>query len=143
MYIEESVEIAAPPERVWAVMSDVDRWPEWTESVDTAQRGEAGPLVVGSTATLKQPKLAKSRWVVTDAAPDRGFVWVSKSPGVTSVGGHRLEALPDGGTRVTLTLEQRGFLAPLVGLIGKKLIPRYMGFEAAGLRARSESSAPA
>ena len=140
---ETSIDIAAPPERVWTVMSDIDRWPEWTESVDTAQRGEPGPLVVGSTATIKQPKLASSKWVVTEADPATGFVWQSKSFGVTTTGGHHIEALADGGTRARLTLAMSGPLAPVVQLIGKKLIPRYMGFEAAGLKARSESPAEA
>jgi uncharacterized membrane protein len=140
---EVSIEIAAPPARVWAVMSDIDRWPEWTESVDTAQRGEPGPLVVGSTATIKQPKLARSKWVVTEADPASGFVWQSKSMGVTTTGGHLIEATADGGTRARLTLDMTGLLAPVVQLIGRSLIPRYIGFEAAGLKARSESPDPA
>ena len=32
IHIERTVNINAPPERVWAVMMDVERWPEWTES---------------------------------------------------------------------------------------------------------------
>ncbi|MEE3920230.1 SRPBCC family protein [Micromonospora sp. BRA006-A] len=42
MRFAESVEIAAGVERVWAVQSDVERWPEWTPSVTVARR--LGPV---------------------------------------------------------------------------------------------------
>jgi uncharacterized protein YndB with AHSA1/START domain len=136
----KTITIAAPPARVWEILVDIDRWPEWTDSVASASRGEAGPLQVGSTATVKQPKLPKSRWVVTEVEPERSFTWVSKAPGVTSTGYHQLEPTADGGTTVTLTLEQSGPLAKIIGALGSRLIDKYVGYEAAGLKARAEGS---
>jgi uncharacterized protein YndB with AHSA1/START domain len=140
MKFETTVTIDAAPAKVWAVLVDVERWPTWTKSVQTAVRGEPGPLQVGSTATVKQPKLATSHWVVTEVEPQRNFTWVSKAPGVTSVGSHRVDPTPAGGCVVTLTLEQSGPLAAIVGFVGGPLIRRYVGFEAAGLKARAEAA---
>ena len=35
MRFERSVEIAVPAEQAYAVYADVERWPEWTASVET------------------------------------------------------------------------------------------------------------
>ena len=55
MLNEDSVEIAAPPQLVWDVFSDVERWSEWTDSV-TSLTGLDGPaLAVGKRFAIKQP----------------------------------------------------------------------------------------
>lgn len=53
-----AVEIQKPADHVWAVMLDVERWPEWTPSVTSIQRLESSPFAVGSRALIRQPKLA-------------------------------------------------------------------------------------
>jgi uncharacterized membrane protein len=135
----QTITIDAPPARVWAVLTDIERWPSWNRSVDSASRGEAGPLQLGSTATVKQPKLAKSKWVVTELEPERNFTWVSKATGVTSTGFHGIEPTADGRSEVTLTLDQTGPLAKIIGVLAGRLIDRYVGWEAAGLKAAAEA----
>lgn len=138
MRFEDVTEIAADAERVWAVLIDVQRWPEWTTSVSRAERGEQGPFAVGATARLTQPKLRPAVWRVTELAAQREFVWVSETPGVRTTAEHRLLPLPDGRTRVELAMSQSGPLAGLIGWLYGGLLRRYLRLEAEGLKRRSE-----
>lgn len=138
MRFETDTEIAADVEQVWAVLVDVPRWPEWTDSVTRAERGEPGPLVVGATARLNQPKLRPALWRVTELTDRRAFVWVTESPGVRTTGEHRLLPLPDGRTRLELAIDQSGPLAGLIGRLYGGLLRRYVRMEADGLRRRCE-----
>jgi uncharacterized protein YndB with AHSA1/START domain len=45
-----TVNIDAPPEQVFAVLCDVERWPEWTPTVSAAQRLDRGPFKLGRSA---------------------------------------------------------------------------------------------
>ena len=138
MQVETSVEIDAPPERVWGVMSNVERWPEWTASVERAERLDDGPLQVGSRARLKQPKFPPVVWEVTDLEPGRSFSWTARNVGLTSVGHHRVIPRADGGVTVRLGLHQAGTLSPLLALFTAKLTRRYVETEAQGLKHRCE-----
>ena len=135
---ETTIDIAAPPARVWAVMSDIERWHEWTASITRVERLDDGPIDVGSRARVKQPKLAGSVFEVTAVAPERGFDWVTKSPGLQGLGRHLIEPRGD-GSRVTLAVTFSGPLAGLVAMFFGGLTDRYIRMEAEGLKRRTES----
>ncbi|MER5337672.1 SRPBCC family protein [Micromonospora sp. NPDC002717] len=138
MRFEAGTEVAAEPGRVWAVLVDVERWPEWTPSVRRARRGEPGPLAVGATVRLEQPKLRPAVWRVTELTEGHSFAWVSRSPGVRTLAEHRVLPLADGRSRVELVLAQSGPLAGPVGWLYGDLTRRYLRMEADGLRRRCE-----
>ena len=132
-----SVDIAAAPARVWEVMLDVERWHEWTASVAGIRMLDKGPLTVGTRAMVRQPKFPPALWRVTAIDPGKGFEWVSPGPGFQAVGRHEVVVSP-GGSRATLSLELTGPLGGIFGTITGGITQRYIGYEAAGLRARSE-----
>jgi hypothetical protein len=138
MRFEAGTEVAAEAARVWTVLVDVERWPEWTPSVRRAWRGEPGPLAVGATARLEQPKLRPAVWRVTELTEERSFSWVSRGPGVRTVAEHRVLPLPGGRSRVELVVAQSGPLAGLIGWLYGDLTRRYLRMEADGLRRRCE-----
>jgi hypothetical protein len=134
-----TVDIAAPPERVWEVMADVERWSEWTDTVTWVRRLDDGPLRPGSRAKINQPKLPETDYVVTELEPGRSFTWVSTAPGALTTARHSVEPLPGGGSRVRLSVEQGGLLGSLVGRVYRGLTERYLAMESAGLKAHCES----
>ncbi|MGS2614463.1 SRPBCC family protein [Micromonospora sp. LZ34] len=138
MRFTAGTEVAAEAGLVWAVLVDVERWPEWTASVRRARRLEPGPLAVGATVRLEQPKLRPAVWRVTELTEGLSFTWVSTAPGVRSRAEHRLVPLPGGRTGLELTVQQSGPLAWPVGWLYGDLTRRYLRLEADGLRRRCE-----
>jgi len=132
-----TVDINAAPAAVLAVMSDVERWPEWTASVTSVTRLDSGPFVVGSRARIRQPKLPPALWTVSAMEPGRSFTWISKGPGILVTAHHSIE-LREGGSRVTLSIRYRGLLAKLLVWMTRDINERYLAMEAKGLKARCE-----
>jgi uncharacterized membrane protein len=139
MHFEKTIEIDAPQQRVWDVLSDLEAWPRRIETVDVVELLTPAPITKSSQVRLKQPKLPEGTWDITVWDAPSCFEWTQKTGGITSVAGHRVEALGEGRARLTLTLDMRGFLIP-VALFYKGLTNRYMNLEAEGMKRAAEMS---
>ena len=140
MALERKVHINAAPDAVWRVLADVERWPEWTPSVKAIRRLDPGDFGPGSRAEIDLRGVRKATWQVTAFEPGRSFIWEAPfGPGLVVEGGHTVEPSA-AGSDVTLWIDTRGalgvLLRPLVGAMSRANVER----EAAGLKARCESS---
>lgn len=141
MQASVTVDIDAAPERVWAVMTNVEAWPQWTASVTEAKRLDTGRFDVGSRVRIKQPKLPPAVWTLDEVVSGESFTWVTGLPGFRSIAQHRVERTPT-GSRVTLAIEQRGVIGEIFARLTAGLTERYLNLEAAGLKRRSEEPRP-
>jgi uncharacterized membrane protein len=139
MHFERSIDIDARPQCVWEVLSDFEAWPQRIETVDAVELLTPAPVGEGSRVRLKQPKLPEGTWEVTVWDAPSYFEFRQKSGGITNVAGHRVEALEEGRSRLTLTLDMRGLLVP-VARFYKGLTNRYMTVEAQGVKRAAESA---
>jgi uncharacterized membrane protein len=138
MNSQSSIEINAPASEVWAVFADVEHWPEWTASVDRVTALDGAAVEVGKRFEIKQPRLPRLVWEVTDVVPGSGWTWRQQSPGATSLAIHEVVATAAEQTLVRQSIEQRGPLGVVNGLLMRPLIRRYLRLEAEGLKARVE-----
>ena len=141
MNYELSIAIKAPPEHVWTVLSDVERWPEWTASVTRVTYTAGERLAVDNRVRIKQPGLPALQWEVTEVTPLQSFTWQARSGGVVTRATHQLRPGRAGGVTVRLGLQQSGPLAGLIGLLTARRTRRYVRMEAEGLKRRCEATA--
>ena len=105
-----------PPERIWALMQDYDRWCEYAPmviAVEVLHAGDAAGNGLLRRVIYKLPfgRRGSALELVTDVEPARGYTYtmLSRSPGSDQTGRLRLEPLGDGSTR--LHFEERYHLA--------------------------------
>jgi len=138
MITESGVEIDAPAPLVWDVFSDVERWPEWTASVSELLALDGPGLALGKRFQIRQPKLPKLVWEVTDVVPGVSWTWVQRSPGGVTSALHSLTPIGDDRTLVRQVLDQGGPVGALIARLMIRTTRRYLEMEGQGLKARSE-----
>src|SRR5665647_1463588 len=113
------IEIEAPVERVWAILSDFEAYPTWNPFI----RKISGALKVGATldAELQPPgsRAMRIRPVVQTVEPNRELSWLGRIFGIPHLfdGRHAFSIEPLSADSVRFVQQETftGFLVPLVG----------------------------
>ena len=107
---EAETEIAAPRERVWARLVDVERWPEWNHEVKRVEL--EGGLQVGSVFRWKAgPGTITSTFQAVD--PPRHVAWSGKTLSLKAVHTWTLDPT-ETGTKVLTAESFEGAAARLL-----------------------------
>lgn len=138
MIMDSSVEIDASAPLVWDVFVDVERWPEWTASMEQIVAFDGPGIEVGKRFKIKQPRLPNLLWEVTAVEGGVSWTWRAQSRGATTLATHEVIQQGPDRTLVRQRIEQRGPIGALVGVLTRRLTRRYLDLEAEGLKARSE-----
>lgn len=99
MRVERDIEIAAPPEAVYALVMDAGRLEDWVTIHDELIDAPAGPLEKGSKLTQRLKLAGKCftvRWTVVENERVRRVVWTGRGP-MRSKASVRYELSPNGG----------------------------------------------
>ena len=140
--VEASIDIAAPPERVWAVISDLNSFSGWNPFMTQA----SGELVVGAqlSITIEPPggKPMNFKPKILEVEPNRRLRWIGRFliRGLFD-GEHvlQVEPLNSGHTRFTQCERFSGVLTRVSGTLFSRTEAGFTAMNSA-LKQRCEAS---
>lgn len=109
----------AEPAEVWAVWTDVARWPEWDVSKEMARLD--GPFEAGARGWAKQRGNLGGSFTITKVEDGRRFVSECPVPLGKVIFDHLLEPVAGGGVRVIKRVEVQGGSGPLMRLLAPRM----------------------
>jgi uncharacterized protein YndB with AHSA1/START domain len=132
----KEVVIDAPFDKVWAVLTGIDRWPEWQPDVSSAKL--EGDLAVGSIFRWKA-KGTKIASVLQILEPKRRIGWTGRSIGMKAV--HTWVLDPRGnGTRVVTEESLSGWLPHVLKIFDSAFLEKSLMRSLQVLKTRVEQS---
>jgi hypothetical protein len=140
--LSAEIEIAAPPERVWAILTEFAAYPAWNPFI---RKIEGAPVVGTRLAVRIEPPGGRGmafRPTVLTVEPNRELRWLGRVllPGIFD-GEHSFRIEPLEGGRVRLVQAER-FTGLLVPVLGGMLGNTQQGFQAMNQALKERAEAP-
>lgn len=127
--VERSFPVAVSPERVWAGLAQVERWPEWAPHIKAVNVHPSGPLGPSSSGAFHIRRLGRSTFSMSVWDPPRRWEWTGGLPGLRVRYDHRFHAGPtggDAGTTLTWVVTLSGPLAWLLSPVFARVYGRNL-----------------
>lgn len=114
------IDIVTPIEKVWAIMSDIEKWPEWNHDISSAKL--LGKLEPGTSFVWKAgPSTITS--LIKEVTPNKTMSWTGKTMGIRATHIWRLEQNGN-GTRVTTEESWDGLVAKITKPLSQRTLEK-------------------
>jgi ribosome-associated toxin RatA of RatAB toxin-antitoxin module len=139
----ERTTIAAPPDQVYAIALDIERYPEWAEDIKEAEVVERDPDGRPLVVRFRAAAMGHSaRYVLRydhSGAPGR-LAWVLEQGDIVRVldGEYQFEPSAGGGTEVTYHLSAE-LAVPLPGFVKRRAETKIVTTALEDLKSRCEA----
>lgn len=141
--INHDLEVNAPAETVWQVITDFDKYPEWNPFLEACESTLKPGDPIHVTVHLGKQVRRETEYII-ECTPGKGFAYRMKPPPLGMLRSRRShEIVPIDDQRCTYRSRFRleGWLAPVVqAFMGKHLLAGFNGMSE-GIRMRAESFA--
>lgn len=128
MLVERAFDVELPAATVWALLAQIERWPEWAPHIRRARLVGGGPLGPDSKGELRFRPAGSGRVQMTIWEPPRLWTWRGRVVGLPIVYHHHFEALSDATTRLRWVVElaegRRGLRAEIFARIYARTVDR-------------------
>lgn len=132
-----SIDIAAPAELVWQIMTRVEEWPKWNPDIKTATL--EGPLARGARIVWRSgPGTIRSK--IVDLIPVERMSWTGTSLGIHAVHVWKLQPV-DGHTSVQTEESWEGLLPRLASGYSRRTLDKALANGLSHLKTEAERRA--
>jgi uncharacterized protein YndB with AHSA1/START domain len=106
VWVERDIEIAAPIEAVWEVLTGVDDWPRWFSEGKSAEI--AGPVAPGTTLRMKSRDPGTITARIEQVEKPHLLAWTGRTLGISAIHVWTLDR-SEGATHVRTQESMTGF----------------------------------
>lgn len=138
----KTVDIAAPAQRVWDVLTDLPRWAEWMPEV--VESGLAPGLTAGGAGAeyVVKQRIGTLRMKVAEFDPPRAFGLDTSQLGADFTFRYTLSELAGGITRVVCDMTMGGITGTIAGPVLRLPYAIQLEAEMRALKDRVEGTTP-
>jgi hypothetical protein len=118
--------VELPLERAWQHLARVEQWPSWAKHIKQVEVQPPGEIGAKSSGRIHLSNGVKSTFTMTEFNPHHNWKWVGGFLWLTIHYDHRFEEVNPTQTKLTWTVEAKGFGVSVIGRLFANIYSKHL-----------------